>query len=222
MSLEIRRAADRFTTRSAGIVSRHSFSFGAHYDPAHTAFGRLVACNEEELAAGAGFGEHPHAGLDIVTWVLEGALAHEDSTGARSVLRPGAVQWLRAGTGVRHAEVNAAAGPTRFVQLWLSSDEPAAAPSYEQHDVRSQLVAGRLVPVLRIGPRAELHVGRLEPGTRALLPDAERVHVVVTRGAAELGGAAVGAGDSVRLAGHSAEVSATRPAEVLVVTQSGA
>jgi redox-sensitive bicupin YhaK (pirin superfamily) len=216
VSVEVRRAADCFVTTGDGVLTRHHFSFGAHYDSRHTGFGELVACNLEQLEPGAGFPGHPHRALEIVTWVLEGAVRHRDSAGHDAVVRPGEVQHLRAGTGVVHEESNAAAGRTRFVQLWLVAAEPLPAPSYDRRDVSSALREGELVPVL---DSPAVRVARLGAGRAVALPAAERVHLLVTRGVVELGEAGLlRAGDSARLSakrGH--QVRASERSEVLVV-----
>ena len=121
--VEIRRAGDRFRTDHEGITTFHSFSYGRHYDPENVGFGPVIAINEECVPPGGGYDMHFHSDVEIVTWVLEGALAHEDTTGAEGVLEPGSLNWLDAADGVRHAERNAsAAEPLRFLQLMLRSD----------------------------------------------------------------------------------------------------
>ena len=121
--VEIRRAGDRFRTDHEGITTFHSFSYGRHYDPENVGFGPVIAINEECVPPGGGYDMHFHSDVEIVTWVLEGALAHEDTTGAEGVLEPGSLNWLDAVDGVRHAERNAsAAEPLRFLQLMLRSD----------------------------------------------------------------------------------------------------
>ncbi|MCD0482622.1 pirin family protein [Streptacidiphilus sp. ASG 303] len=130
---EVRRAAERYrSTPAEGVETRHSFSFSGHYDPRNTHFGALLACNEELLAPGAGFDEHRHRDVEILTWVLEGALAHRDDRGHAGVVRPGMVQYLGAGSGAVHTERNAggASGPVRFVQMWLQPDRFGAEPVY--------------------------------------------------------------------------------------------
>ena len=102
--IEVRRAGDRVVTRTDWLDSRHSFSYGPRYDPANTHFGLLLACNEDRLAAGAGFAEHPHRDVEVVTWVVAGVLRHADDAGHRGVARPGVVQRMSAGVGVRHSE----------------------------------------------------------------------------------------------------------------------
>ena len=131
--IDVRRAAERFTTRTDWLTSRHSFSFGPHYDPVNVGHAVLVAHNDDVVAVGAGYDTHPHSDTEIVTWVLEGSLVHRDTLGGSHVLGPGAVQLLSAGTGVLHSERNDAAGaarPTRFVQMWVRPDEPGLPPGY--------------------------------------------------------------------------------------------
>ncbi|MER5637280.1 pirin family protein [Kitasatospora sp. NPDC002227] len=130
---DLRRAAERYlSTPADGIETRHAFSFSGHYDPKNTHFGALLACNEESLAAGAGFDDHLHLDTEILTWVVEGALSHRDGHGHAGVVRPGMIQHLSAGAGVTHSErnVGGAEGPVRFVQMWLQPDEFGAAPAY--------------------------------------------------------------------------------------------
>ena len=137
-ALTVHRAGDRYRSEpEPGIETRHAFSFAGHYDPANTHFGALLACNEETLAVGAGFEPHWHRDTEIVTWVVEGALAHRDDHGHASVVRPGRVQYLSAGSGVRHREANVggAREPVRFLQFWLQPDEFATQPGYGLHMV---------------------------------------------------------------------------------------
>lgn len=125
-AMEIRRAGERFRTDDDGITTFHSFSYGRHYDPDNVGFGPVIAINEECLPPGGGYDMHAHSDIDIVTWVLEGALAHEDSTGSSDVIEPGELRWLSAGDGVRHAERNASASdPLRFLQVMLRSGHGA-------------------------------------------------------------------------------------------------
>ncbi|KAF4410849.1 MULTISPECIES: pirin family protein [Streptomyces] len=188
---EVWRADARFPggDAEAGIDTRHAFSFGRFYDPDNLRFGALVACNEERLAPGAGFAEHPHRDTEIVTWVVEGELTHRDSAGNETVVRPGDVQRLGAGSGVRHEERNDGEAPLVFVQTWLSPERPGGQPEYEV--VRG--IADRTpLAVERAG--AVLYPRRPAPGAPVALPDAPRVYVHVVRGAVRL--------DSVRLDGE--------------------
>lgn len=227
--IDVRRAAQRFTTTTDRLTSRHSFSFGPHYDPANVAFAELVAHNDDVVAPGAGYDTHPHVDTEIVTWVLEGSLVHQDSNGVAGVLRPGQVQRMTAGRGVLHSERNdepGAAAPTRFVQMWLRPDEPGLDPSYQQHDVGA---ATGLVPlvsgvdghdaVARIHTSgAALHVARLAPGESVALPDAPHLHVFVARGAVDLEGAGrLDEGDAARFTGDGGpRLTAVTAAEALV------
>lgn len=183
MAQVVWRAADRYRggAPEAGIDTRHAFSFSGFYDPDNVGFGLLVACNEERLAPGAGFEEHPHRDVEIVTWVLEGELEHRDSAGHDAVVRPGDVQRLGAGSGVRHIERNAGEGPLRFVQMWLVPGAFGTAPEYET--VRG--IADNTPFAL---PRTEavLHVRRPVDGERTAVPDAAFGYVHVARGTAVL------------------------------------
>ncbi len=207
--VEVRRAADRFVTETDGISSRHSFSFGAHYDPGDLGHALLVAHNDDLVAPGAGYATHPHRDLEIVTWVLDGGLRHEDSHGHGGLVVPGLVQRLSAGSGVLHSERNDAAtgASVRFVQMWLRPDEPGGDPSYAQHDAGTDLAAGGLVPLAGPGTAvslrtrsAVLHAARPGAGGAVELPPAPAVHLFLARGSAELAGAGrLGEGDAVRL-----------------------
>jgi quercetin 2,3-dioxygenase len=213
MALEVRRAADRFTTRTGWRTTAHSFSFDEHYDPGNVGHGLLVAHNDDLVDAGAGYATHPHRDVEIVTWVLEGSLVHEDTAGNSGVVHPGLVQRLSAGTGVLHSERNDAPGadrPVRFVQMWVRPAEPGGSPSYTQHDVTPALATGALVPVasgisgrdaaIGLGAPATLHVARLAAGGSARLPDAPYTHLFVATGVLDLEGAGVLlAGDAARL-----------------------
>lgn len=242
-ALALRGPEDRFATSTPGIHTRHSFSFGAHYDPADTHFGLLTANNQDEIAPGAGYARHPHADMEIVTWVTRGALLHEDSAGHRGIIRPGLAQVMSAGRGVLHAETNDAwrltggaphDEPVHLVQMWVVPDQTGTEPGYEQREMDDELRGGHLVPVasgmarhagaaLRIRQRdAALHAARLAPGQTVTLPDAPYVHLFVAHGAVELEGAAPDAallttGAAVRLTVSGARrVSAAAPSEILV------
>ena len=207
--IEVRRAPDRFVTATDGIVSRHSFSFGAHYDPGNVGHALLVAHNDDVVAAGAGYDTHPHRDLEIVTWVLDGGLRHEDSHGHGGLVAPGLVQRLSAGSGVVHSERNDAAtgAAVRFVQMWLRPDEPGGDPSYAQHDTGTDLAGGELVPLAgRDAPvslraaGAVLYAARPGAGCAVELPDAPAVHLFLARGSAEVEGVGrLGEGDALRL-----------------------
>lgn len=211
---DVRRAAERYVggDPNAGIETRHAFSFGPHYDPGNLRFGALVACNEERLAPGAGFDEHPHSHTEIVTWVVEGELTHRDSEGNETVVRPGDVQRLSAGGGVRHVERNDGERPLVFVQMWLTPLEPGGEPAYE-------LVRGIAdsTPYALPQAGAVLHVRRLGAGERTALPDARHLYLHVVRGGVALDGTELGPGDAARVEdAEGLEAVAVTPAELLV------
>ncbi|MCW2540514.1 MAG: quercetin 2,3-dioxygenase [Frankiales bacterium] len=236
-----RPAASRGMTQNDWLESRHSFSFGQYYDPSQTHFGPLLAHNDDVLAPGSGFDLHPHAEIEIVTWVLAGSLEHRDSAGHREVSRPGDVQRLSAGSGVRHSERNVGDDPVRYLQMWLAPETRGAPADYAQADCRARLAAGGLVSVasgvpdeiangaltLR-QPSATLWVGRLAAGESVMLPTAEFVHsyLAVGRGLASAGPDdqprdeyGLVAGDALRVTGRSGspiEFTAAEPSEILV------
>jgi redox-sensitive bicupin YhaK (pirin superfamily) len=205
----------------AGIETLHAFSFGWHYDPDNVRFGALIACNEERLAPGAGFEEHPHRDMEIVTWVVEGELTHRDSTGRATVVRPGDLQRLSAGRGVRHVERNDAGKPLRFVQMWLVPTVPGGEPSYE---VVRDVADG--TPYVLKRADAVLHVRRLAAGERAApargvsrtqARGGRRIYVHVVRGDVRLGDEVLGPGDAVRTeAPYDLDMVAEAPAELLM------
>lgn len=184
MTIQVRRAADRFVTRDQGRTTWHSFSFGAHFDPDNIGFGAITAHNDEQLPPGTGYPDHPHRDVEIVTLVLDGALRHTDSAGHATVLSPGELSRTTAGTGIVHAEmIEPALGPgvvTRFVQTWLRPDAPGGASSYAtavigRPDTLTQVVGpDGAVQVGTTG--AQMYVGDLAAGEVAL-PDAPLLHV---------------------------------------------
>ncbi|MFI8169200.1 pirin family protein [Streptomyces sp. NPDC085931] len=211
--MDIRRAGERYQggDPAAGIESRHAFSFGAHYDPGNLRFGAVLACNEERLAPGAGFDEHPHSHTEIVTWVVEGELTHRDSTGHESVVRPGDVQRLSAASGVRHVERNDGPEPLVFLQMWLTPLQPGGEPRYEV--VRGIADA---TPYALPEAGAMLHVRRLAAGERTAVPAAAYVYLHVVRGQVRLDGEELGAGDAARITGaEGLEAEAVTAAELL-------
>lgn len=217
--MDVRRAAERYPggDQAHGIESRHAFSFGPHYDPDNLRFGAIIACNEERLAPGAGFDEHPHSHTEIVTWVVEGELTHRDSAGNETVVRRGDVQRLSSAGGVRHVERNDGAEPLTFVQMWLAPVRPGGEPSYE-------IVRGIADSTPYAVPEAAamLHVRRLGAGERTAVPDGAYVYVHVVRGEVRVGGEPLGAGDSVRVAGaKDLAAEGLTPAEVLVWEMAG-
>lgn len=239
--IEVGRAGQRFTTVvSEGgvdrIRTRHSFSFGGHYDPDNVGHGALLAHNEEVVEVGSGYPDHPHADTEILTWVLSGALHHVDSTGHAGVMHPGLAQRLSAGTGVVHAERNdpftldpdARPEPVHFVQMWLRPDESGVPPSYAARALDLADLERAWVPVAS-GSRADAAVDlgsaastlwatRLAPGVSRTLPDAPRLHVFVARGEVAVESAGrLGVGDALRVTGPAPlRVTGLVDAELLV------
>ena len=227
MAVALYAGSDRSSSTDEGRVTRHSFSFGPHYDPANLGFGPLVCHNDDVLDPPAGYPDHPHSELEIVTWVLDGALVHTDSTGAQHVVEAGRAQVLSAGTGIRHSEVaDRGSGRCRFVQAWLAPTSAGASPSYvlgEAPPPTSGLVpvvGGSGLPIGTVG--AQLLVARLDAGSSVTLPDDPRQHVFAATGTVSLGGLSLRSGDAVRIEdepGHVVRASA--PTELLVWSFSG-
>jgi redox-sensitive bicupin YhaK (pirin superfamily) len=198
--IAVHRSADRYRTDQPGITTWHSFSSGPHYDPANLAFGPVVACDEHLVDPGAGFGEHPHARVELVSWVLDGSLEHADATGRTRVVVPGKAQYQLAGTGIRHAERNASASaPLHFVQFWLLTDEDV--PDYDLATPPLNLAVGRF-SVLRGCDEQPL-------------PLTSKVHVYVGTGVYDVSGRDLRPGDSLRASDERLTV--TGDGELLVL-----
>jgi len=232
ISTEIRRADQRFHTRTEWLDSRHSFSFGPHYDPANTHFGLLMVNNEDVVAAGRGYDTHAHHEMEVLTWVLAGALVHRDSAGHSGVIHPGVAQRMSAGTGILHSEKADADHDVHFVQMWVVPDTEKIAPGYDQRDVGPALESGELLVVASGMPRhwhdsaisvrqenAALYAARLAHGAGTVSPVAPLAHLFVARGSVELEGAGVlGTGDAARITGADGQRVTAGPdgAEVLM------
>ena len=209
--IDVRRADSRPHTRIDWLDSRHSFSFGHHYDPSNTGHGLLLVSNDDRVAPGGGFGPHPHRDMEIVTWVLSGRLSHRDSEGNEGEIYPGLAQRMSAGTGIVHSEMNASSiEEVHFVQMWVPPDTSSIPPGYEQLDVNASLDSGGLRPIasgrdhgdaISIHQRdAVLWGARLTAGERVTVPRAAHVHVFVAVGEADLAGAGtLFEGDAARL-----------------------
>ncbi|EKS68354.1 MULTISPECIES: pirin family protein [Caballeronia] len=209
--IEIRRSNERGHANHGWLDSYHSFSFADYYDPEHMHFGALRVINEDRVAGGQGFGAHGHRDMEIVSYVLEGALAHRDSMGNGSTIRPGDVQRMSAGTGVRHSEFNGSPTDTaHFLQIWIIPDAPGGAPGYEEKRFADDEKRGRLRVIaspegtdgsVKIGANARIFAGLFDGDERADfdVPAGRRVYVHVARGAVTVNGEALGAGDAVKL-----------------------
>jgi len=224
---EIRRSNERGHTNHGWLDSYHSFSFADYHDPEHVHFGALRVINEDRVAGGQGFGTHGHRDMEIVSYVLEGALAHRDSMGNGSTIRPGDVQRMSAGTGVRHSEFNGSPSETaHFLQIWIIPDAPGGAPGYEEKRFADDEKRGRLRVIaspegaegsVKIGADARIFAGLFSGDERADfdVPAGRRVYVHVARGNVSVNGEPLRAGDAAKIedvakvtldAGDNAEV----------------
>ena len=217
--LTLRRSADRGHADHGWLKSFHSFSFGDYFDPAHMGVGNLRVINEDRIAPGTGFGTHGHRDMEIVSYVLDGALAHKDSMGngagqsgkADGAIRPGDVQRMSAGTGVLHSEFNHQADQTtHFLQIWILPSQRGIAPGYEQKHFGAEAKRGRLALVaspdgaqgsVTIHADARIHAGLFDGAERAelALDPARITYVHVARGALRVNDTALQAGDALRL-----------------------
>jgi redox-sensitive bicupin YhaK (pirin superfamily) len=208
---EIRHSNERGHANHGWLDSYHSFSFADYHDPEHVHFGALRVINEDRVAGGQGFGTHGHRDMEIVSYVLEGALAHRDSMGNGSTIRPGDVQRMSAGTGVRHSEFNGSADETaHFLQIWIIPDAPGGTPGYEEKRFADDEKRGRLRVIaspegadgsVKIGADARMFAGLFNGDERADfdVPAGRRVYVHVARGSVSVNGQALGAGDAAKI-----------------------
>jgi quercetin 2,3-dioxygenase len=224
--IEIRPSEERGHNKISWLDSRFTFSFDQYYDPDHTQFRSLRVINEDVVAPGAGFPTHPHRDMEILTWILEGALEHRDNTGGRGVIRPGELQHMTAGRGVMHSEFNPSQKePVHLLQIWLLPERRGLDPGYEQlafpdADLRGKfhLAAGPQAPVT-IHQDANLYIARLDEGADVKQPIEEGRHawVQIARGAVNLNGKPLKAGDGAAFSDESkVRVQATEPSEVLL------
>lgn len=234
--ITLRKSEDRGYADHGWLKSHHSFSFADYHDPAHMGWGNLRVINEDRVAPGTGFGTHGHRDMEIVSYVLDGALAHQDSmgngtaSGAHSgVIRPGDVQRMTAGTGVRHSEFNHSKdGTTHFLQIWLLPERRNLPPGYEQKHFDADSNRGRLrllaAPggedgAVTLNADARIYAGLFDAGERAqlALDPARPAYVHLARGQLEVNGLTLQAGDAAQLQGESLLTLANgRDAEVLV------
>lgn len=227
--LVLRPATERGHFDHGWLDTFHSFSFADYYDPAHMGFGPLRVINDDTVAPGAGFGTHGHRDMEIISYVLEGELAHRDSLGNGSVIRPGNVQRMSAGTGVMHSEFNFAQdAPLHFLQIWIEPAERGIAPGYEEVVFRDEDRRGRLCLIassdgahgsVHIHQDARVYAGLFdgEQSARLELEPGRKAYVHLARGKLLVNGQAMAAGDGALLSGEGAvSIEQGEGAEVLV------
>lgn len=227
--IQVRKSTERGHANHGWLDSWHTFSFSSYYDPEYMGFSSLRVINDDRIAAGAGFPTHPHRDMEIVTYLLEGALEHKDSMGNGSVIRAGEVQRLTAGTGITHSEYNASdSDPIRLLQIWIQPDQTGLTPGYEQKMFSAAEKQGRLRLVASADGRdgsvtihqdANLHAGLLGKSDqiRHTLAPGRRAYLQVARGEVEVNGLGLSEGDGATITGEE-EINLTTDtsAEVLL------
>jgi len=209
--IALRKAGERGHANHGWLDSHHTFSFADYYDPDQMGHSALRVINEDRVQPAAGFPTHGHRDMEIVSYVLEGALEHKDSMGNGSVIRPGDVQRMSAGTGVRHSEFNASdKDPVHFLQIWIVPDRQGHAPGYEQKHFEPATLQGVLRVVaspdgrdgsVMIHQNATIHAGRIDAADQAsyTLASGRRAYVHIARGSLTLNGQKMSAGDGARI-----------------------
>ena len=227
--IQIRRADERGRTQWGWLDSRHTFSFGEYHDPGHMGFRALRVLNDDRVAPGAGFGTHGHSDMEILSYVLEGALEHKDSAGGGGVIRPGEIQFMRAGSGVRHSEYNhSKVEPVHFLQIWIVPDTRGLPPAYGQQAFDRELAKRAFVLLaskdardasLQVQQDVDVWMALLAGGDRLELPLAagRGAWVHVARGSVSVNGTALAEGDGAAATGEDRLLFLGRQeAEVLV------
>jgi redox-sensitive bicupin YhaK (pirin superfamily) len=227
--ISIRKAAERGRTQLGWLDSRHSFSFGDYYDPEHMGFRALRVINEDRVAPGTGFPTHSHRDMEIVTYVLDGALEHKDSLGNGSVIRPGDVQRMSAGRGITHSEFNPSRiAPVQFLQIWILPARQGIAPGYEQKRIDLDAARGRLLLVasrrdgaaaVKLHQDAAISVARLERGETVISrpPAGRYAWLQVARGTVSLSTDVLNSGDGAAISAEpEVTIRADAAAEILL------
>ncbi|WP_438282112.1 pirin family protein [Pseudomonas alabamensis] len=227
--ITVRNAEERGHANHGWLKSSHTFSFADYHDPEERGFSDLLVINDDRVIAGKGFGQHPHRDMEIFSYVLEGALAHEDTLGTGSVITPGDVQLMSAGSGVAHSEFNhSTSQPVHFLQIWIVPNVRGAAPRYQQQHFSDDEKRGKLRLIispdgqqgsLQVRQDARVYAGLFDGDEQATLTLADNRHayVHVARGGIEVNGQPLREGDGVRMRKEQVmELSNGRDAEVLV------
>ena len=227
--ITVRRSEDRGRTKIDWLDSRHSFSFGDYYDPANESFGALRVINEDWIRGGAGFSPHSHRDMEIVTYILGGAIAHKDSSGGGGTIRPGEIQRMSAGSGITHSEFNPSASETcHLLQIWIMPSQRGIAPGYEQKTIDPQSVHNHFARIAAPDPRAnevrlvqdaEIWAAKLDAGVEAIHPLAQgrKAWLQVAKGEIKLDGQVLKAGDAAAISDQTEiAVKSQTAAEVLL------
>ena len=227
--ITLRRSEERGQTRIDWLESRHSFSFGEYYDPANESFGALRVINEDWIKGGAGFPAHPHRDMEIVTYILDGAIAHKDSSGGGGTIRPGDIQRMSAGTGIVHSEFNPSPTETcHMLQIWIMPSKRGIAPGYEQKRIDPDAVRNHFARIAAPNPRenevrlvqdAEICVARLDAGVEAIHPLAQgrKLWLQVAKGDVSIGEEKLKAGDAAAITDQAQiAIKSNQPSEVLL------
>ncbi len=228
--ISVRKAEDRGVSRISWLDSRHTFSFSEYYDPEHMGFRSLRVINDDRVAPAGGFGTHGHRDMEIITYVLDGEIAHRDSLGTGSVIRPGDVQKMSAGTGIRHSEFNnSQTQPVHFLQIWIIPDRNGVAPGYQQLNFSREAKLGKLLlvasnekrdDIIHIQQDAKMYVTVLESADQRVehtLAADRHAWVHVARGSAVVNGNVLKEGDGAAISAESKiEISGSPSAEVLL------
>src|SRR5471032_2529448 len=227
--MTVRRSEERGKADHGWLKSRHSFSFGEYYDPAHESFGPLRVINEDWIKGGAGFPPHPHRDMEIVTYIIEGAIAHKDSTGGGGTIRSGEIQRMSAGSGIVHAEFNASATETcHLLQIWIMPSKQGIAPGYEQKTIKPEAMHNHFARIAAPEPRenevrlvqdAEIWTAKLDAGVEAIHPLAQgrKAWLQVAKGEIRVDGETLKAGDAAAITDHAQiAVRSIEPSEVLL------
>ncbi|HZS05724.1 MAG TPA: pirin family protein [Blastocatellia bacterium] len=228
--IQIVKAEDRYHLESDWLSAYWLFSFDRYYDPNNLSFGPLRVFNHDTVGGGAGFPTHPHREMEIVTWVLEGELAHKDSTGGRGRIHAGEVQRMTAGTGIAHSELNASeTQAVRLLQMWVLPERTGLKPSYEQKQFAPEQRAGRFLPIasgqdlpdaVRVHQDVTFYVSTLRPGDQLSheVKPGRRAFLYVIDGEITLNGGSLGSGDQARITGEtSLEFGAAGQSEIILI-----
>lgn len=227
--ITIRKSDERGVTNIGWLDSRHTFSFGEYYDSAFESFGALRVINEDWIAGGAGFPPHPHRDMEIVTYILEGAISHKDSSGGGGTIKPGEIQRMSAGAGIVHAEFNASADRScHLLQIWIMPSKRGIEPGYEQKTIDAKAVQNHFARIAAPDPQpnevrlvqdAEIWVAQLDADVEAIhaLAQGRKAWLQVAKGEVKLGDEVLKAGDAAAITDlQQITVRSVTPAEILL------